>query len=182
MPVTKKLADLITWTRILFSLLVIWLGLWQGAAALPTVAWLLLIDWTGDIADGLLARRHALDRQTWIGVHDLQVDIFFAAGLLTYLAAAGYIPPIYATIYVLCWLLVFWRWGLQRSLGMLCQAPVYLTFVFIVMRHAQPWGWGILIWLLLVVLLTWPRFPQQVVPEFLQGMRDAWEKGRQRFS
>ncbi|GAB4150606.1 MAG: CDP-alcohol phosphatidyltransferase family protein [Candidatus Promineifilaceae bacterium] len=181
MPMTKKVADLITWSRILLTLLVIYLGVWWGPDALPAAACLLLTDWTGDLVDGVLARRHVFPHQTWIGLHDLQVDMFFALGLLVYLVGAGYLLPAFAVIYVLCWLLVFQRWGLHRSLGMLCQAPIYLTFFLVTAAHARPFAWAIALWILTVLIVTWPRFPQQIVPEFLNGMRDAWGKGRQRF-
>jgi hypothetical protein len=29
-----------------------------------------------------------------------------------------------------------------------------------------------------MIVITWPRFPREVVPGFLSGMRDAFEKYR----
>jgi hypothetical protein len=99
-------------------------------------------------------------------------------GLLIYLLAAGFVDLRIAGLYLLVWALVFWRWGVPRSLGMLIQAPIYGWLLWVAMRDApQVGGWAIA-YIVAVVVITWPKFPREVVPGFLSGMRDVLEKYR----
>jgi hypothetical protein len=173
MPDTKKLADAITGARLLLSAFYFWLGLSRGAAALPFAGWLLLANWTGDGVDGALARRSRPLRHTWIGDHDLQVDMSVAAGLLAFLIAAGLLPATWGAGYLLLWAVIFIALGLSRSLGMLAQAPVYGWFILTAIRHAPLVGWSLVAWIFVAVVVTWPRFPQEVVPGFLGGLREV---------
>jgi hypothetical protein len=176
----KQVADGITGARAVLALLFAWLGLTRGAAVLAPVGWLLLLNWTGDSVDGVIARRQRPFYHTWLGDHDLEVDIGAAAGLLVYLAAARFVPPLWAGAYVLLWLALFIVFGVPRSLGMLAQAPVYGWFVVMALRHAPAVGWAMVAWVVLAIAVTWPKFPQEVVPGFLGGMRglDAGQDGR----
>ncbi|MGB9521769.1 MAG: CDP-alcohol phosphatidyltransferase family protein, partial [Anaerolineales bacterium] len=99
MIVAKQIADLITFTRLAIGIFMIWLGIAQGADALPLVIWLMLTDWVGDFLDGNLARRSSRKYHTWIGDHDLFVDMSVAAGLLIYLIAAHLINPWIGWVY-----------------------------------------------------------------------------------
>jgi hypothetical protein len=173
MPDTKKVADAVTGARLLLSAFYIWLGLSHGGAALPLAGWLLLANWSGDSVDGALARRSRPPRHTWIGDHDLQVDMSVATGLLVFLIAAGLLPVIWGAAYLLLWAVIFMALGLSRSLGMLAQAPVYGWFILTAIRHAPLAGWSLVAWILVAVVVTWPRFPQEVVPGFLRGLRDG---------
>ncbi len=175
MPISKQLADLLTFTRAILSIFLALLGLLRGAAALPIAAWLMIVAWISDSLDGPLARRNPVRRQSWIGDHDLEVDMLAASGLLIYMAAAGFVSPLLASLYALLWGAVFWRWGILRSLGMLYQAPIYGWFLYTALTLAPAAGFWMVGWILAVVVITWPRFPKEVVPGFLAGMRDAWK-------
>jgi phosphatidylglycerophosphate synthase len=176
--VAKQIADMLTYSRGVLALLLVLLGLSQGDEGLPLAVYLLLLAWTSDALDGMFARRSGSRTSSWIGEHDLQVDIAVSCGLLIYMVAAGLIDRPSAGIYALFWLLIFWRWGVMRSLGMLMQAPVYGWFIWVAMRDASPIGQWLIVWVIGAVLLTWPRFPQEVVPGFLQGMQAAWQRVR----
>jgi hypothetical protein len=178
MLVAKPLADLITFTRAALSGVLIWLGISRGAEALPLVCWLMIADWMGDALDGPIARRSRVLVHTWIGDHDLEVDITVSFALLIYLLAAGYVDLRIAAVYLLIWALVFWRWGVPRSLGMLIQAPIYGWFLWVAMRDAPQAGGWVIGWIIAVIVVTWPKFPREVVPGFLSGMRDVVEKYR----
>lgn len=178
MLVAKQVADLITAGRAALGLLMVWLGLTQGQAALPLVCWLMIADWSGDMLDGPIARRSRLRYHTWIGDHDLEVDIGVSFGLLVLLLAAGYVDVRIATVYLIFWALVFWRWGVPRSLGMLIQAPIYGWLLWVGVRDAPQAGWWVIGFILTLTALTWPRFPREVVPGFLAGMREALHQYR----
>ncbi len=178
MLVAKQVADVITWARASLAVVLAWLGVAEGARALPLACWLMLVDWMGDLLDGPIARRSRAHYHTWIGEHDLQVDMAVAVGLLVYLVAGGLVDPRLAGVYVLVWALVFWRWGVPKSLGMLAQAPVYGWFLAVSVRDAPAAGLWLVGWILAVIVLTWPRFPREVIPGFLSGMRQVGEQYR----
>ena len=82
MIVAKQVADVITSLRALIAVFLIWLGEVQGAAGLPTAVWAMVADWLGDAIDGPIARRSRIKYSTWIGDHDLEVDMTVSVGLL----------------------------------------------------------------------------------------------------
>jgi cardiolipin synthase (CMP-forming) len=53
----------------------------------------LIAAWTSDVADGQVARRSRVQYASWIGDHDLEVNMLVACGLLVYLLAAGFVSP-----------------------------------------------------------------------------------------
>ena len=167
----KRLADLITGGRLFLGASLAWLGLARGAAALPTAVWLMLVNWSGDAVDGVIARSSRPYYHTWLGDHDLEVDMALAVALLAYLVGAAFVSPTIAILYLLGWLLFFWRVHLVRSLGMLAQAPVYGWFIWVAMREAPEAGRWLLVWIGLLIIVTWPRFPREVIPGFLSGLR-----------
>ncbi len=174
--VKKNIADAITFSRLLLSLCLIWLGIKFGVGALPWVVWIMIIAWTGDSLDGAIARHSGTIKQTWVGAHDLQFDMTIAAALLIYLALADSVPLAGTLFYLLVWAVIFWRFGLNSTLGKLFQAPVYGWFIVISIRDAPSSGLWILVWLVVAIILTWPRFPDQVIPEFIDGVAEMWQR------
>jgi len=170
--VAKQVADLITIARGLLLVVFPWLGITQGRASLPWAAVLLAADWTGDVLDGALAKRSGIQKQTWVGAHDLEIDMAVSLGLLIYLIITGTLNLPVALIYLLLWGAFFLRAGLPRSLGMLFQAPIYGWFLYVALRDATSMGLLLSAWVIAAVVVTWPRFPQEVIPGFLGGMRD----------
>jgi phosphatidylglycerophosphate synthase len=173
MLVAKQVADLLTILRVFLAGVFIWLGFTHGEAALPLAGWLLIASWTSDSLDGPLARRSSVRYRTWVGDHDLEIDMLVAAGLLVYMAAAGIVDQRVAALYLLIWILYFVRVGVPRSLGMLSQAPIYGWFIWTTLRQAPGTGWWLVGWILAMLVITWPKFPNEVIPGFLTGMRDA---------
>jgi cardiolipin synthase len=171
MPLVKRLADGLTLSRLVVAMALLWLGLQHGASALPAAGALMILSWASDVVDGGLARRSPIRVHTWIGDHDLEIDMSVSLGLLGYLLASGFVDARMGAGYVLAWGLVFWRWGIQRGPGMLFQAPIYGWFILVALRNAPPAGWAMVVWILCVLVVTWPRFPQEVIPGFLVEMR-----------
>ena len=75
--------------------------------------------------------------------------------------------------YALIFVLIFWYWGFERSLGMLVQAPIYGWFIWVSIQNDPLDGIWLVIWILAAVILTWPRFPNEIVPGFLTGMKEV---------
>jgi phosphatidylglycerophosphate synthase len=176
MLVAKQVADIITFSRGVMAFILAGLGLLVGKDALPMAAGLMIADWCGDMLDGPIARRSRVYYHTWIGDHDLEVDMTVSVGLLIYMLTAGYISWWVGAIYVLGWVVLFLRFGLQRSPGMLFQAPIYAWFIWITLRGVTALGWLMILLILTAVIVTWPRFSKEVVPGFLEGMRKAFKR------
>lgn len=173
---SKRLADLITWSRLASGGILAWLGVVAGPRGLPWAAWLLLLSWTGDSVDGPLARRQPHSPRTWIGEHDLEVDMLVAAGLFIYMTASGYVPGLVAGAYFAVWLAVFRYFGLQRPLEMLFQGPVYGWFIYIALGDSSRVGWWLVGWIGMAILFTWPKAVHEIVPGFLRGMANLERK------
>lgn len=172
MIVAKQIADIITAARGLVALVLIWLGSSQGADGLPIAVWLMLADWTGDAIDGPISRRSSIRYHTWIGDHDLEIDMSVSIGLLFYLLQAGYFSIWIVVGYLLLWGVYFWRQGgIPHAPGMLFQTPVYTWFAYLALRDAPQIGWLILVFIASVIVLTWPRFPKVIIPNFLNEIR-----------
>lgn len=173
MLVAKQVADFITVARALLAVFLAWLGFTQGAAGLPVAVWTMIIDWSGDALDGPIARRSRVFYHTWIGDHDLQIDMLVSAGLLVYMLAAGFVEVWVAGVYLLIWLLIFWRWGAASVLGMLFQAPIYGWFVWVALREVPAIGIWLIVWMAFALITTWPKFPKTIVPGFLGSMSEV---------
>jgi len=174
MIVAKQVADLMTVLRGMIAFGMAWIGWTKGIEGFSMAAWLLMASWTSDILDGALARRSSVRTQTWVGEHDLEFDILVSLGLIVFLLHAGFIGPLGAGCYLLVWGLIFWRWGFHKPLGMLLQAPIYAWFIWNTISRELLAGWFLLGWIILAVLLTWPRFPEEVIPGFLESMGAFW--------
>ncbi len=107
--VAKQVADLLTFTRGLLLIFFPWLAVTGGQESLSLAAMLLISNWTGDVFDGALARRSRIRYDSWIGDHDLEIDIAVALGLLIYTIATGYVQLTVGAIYILIWAMYFWR-------------------------------------------------------------------------
>jgi hypothetical protein len=172
MLVAKQVADLITWARALLGVWLPVIGISQGSRSLPLVVVLMIANWTADSIDGALARRSRIQYRTWIGDHDLQVDMLVSVGVLGYLAIASLILWQIIAIYILVWLVVFWRAGMLHVLGVLFQAPIYGGFIVLSIREVPQTGLWVVVWILAAIVVTWPKFPKVIIPTFLSDMRD----------
>lgn len=177
MPLGKQVADMLSSLRVCIAILLICVGVFVGVEALPIAAVLLLISWTSDSIDGPIARHSHFQSQTWIGDHDLEIDMSATLGLLIYMLAASYVEMWVGILYLLVWMLVFWRYGMLSGLGKAFQAPIYGWFIVIALRHAQPYGIALIGWILIALLITWPKFPESIIPDFLSGFKRIDDPG-----
>jgi phosphatidylglycerophosphate synthase len=168
----KQLADFITLLRALLGFSLVWLGLTEGEEGLQKAVLIMITAWTGDAIDGKIARRNKYHYHTWIGDHDLEIDMAVSCGLLVFLITSGFINVWIASLYVIFWSIIFWRWRNIKVLGMLSQAPIYGWFIWVALTRLPNIGIWILIWMVVALIITWPQFPQQVIPGFLDGFRE----------
>jgi hypothetical protein len=171
LPTGKQAADAITYARLALAFGLVGLGVTLGRNGLGLAAWLMIADWTGDYLDGVFARHSRVRARTWIGDHDLAVDMAVSIGLLVYLLLAGLVDFRLAGAYLVSWALLFWRWRVPQALGMLFQAPIYGWFIIRTLILAPAAGGWLVAWILAAIAITWPRFPKVVVPGFLRGMQ-----------
>lgn len=175
-PRTKQLADIITFSRAMLAPLVLWLGLSQGQEALSIVVALMIFNWTADSLDGPLARSNPTSEQSWIGERDLEIDMLVSASLLGYMISASLLSWPIAAVYVLVWLFYFYRRGVSRFTGIVFQAPIYGWFVFVALKESPQIGLWIVAWIILAIILTWPKFPKVIVPDFLSDLREVFRR------
>jgi hypothetical protein len=62
---------------------------------------------------------------------------------------------------------------------MLVQAPIYVYFLWVALRHAPQAGIWLLGLLAFVLLINWSHFIREVVPGFLKDMRNGAHPPRQ---
>lgn len=169
----KKVADGLTGLRLALSIILPVWGIFQGPRGLNGAAALVLVAWTTDAFDGPLARKSGVTEQTWVGRHDLIIDVLLAVGLLGYLCSAGVIHPLTALIYLLVWGVILWRYGcVTKPLGAAFQGLIYVWFGLVLLAQRLLVGRVMLLWVLANVCITWKRFFRRDVPHFLQGIRE----------
>jgi cardiolipin synthase (CMP-forming) len=170
----KRLADGLSMTRFLLALCLVWLGFSQGAAGLNLAVTVLLAAWLTDVVDGPLARSSGVKTQTWIGAHDIYIDVAMGTAATIYLQRAGFLDGRIAVAYLLIWAIIFWRLSsLLKTFGAIFQAPVYGWFIWTAMRHVPKVGLWLLLYVAVYVILAWNHLMRRGLPEFLQGLRDG---------
>ena len=66
---------------------------------------------------------------------------------------------------------MLWRFRSQE-LAWVVQAPPYAAMLFIALGYAPSYGLAMVAYLVVVIVATWPRFPQMTVPQFLSAMQN----------
>lgn len=176
--VAKQVADLITGARSLLVIVYGWLAVVHGAKALPAVVVLTITNWTLDSIDGPLARRSRVRYQTWIGDHDLEVDMVITVGLLFYLVGSQFLAWQLSVVYLLSFFLILWITDFHSEIGKLFQGPIYLVLVIVTLREVPEAALWMFIWMVAALIVTWPKFPKVIVPTFINGFREAWKRNR----
>lgn len=170
----KSIPDWLTASRALIALAI--LGLVPvGPPALRAVAFLLLLGWTTDMADGRLARRWEKD-PTWIGEHEFHIDMLMVLSSTVYLILTGLVPQALSTAYLVL--------GAIISLAVLHRGE-FLRFKAVTMLIAFPWtfipfvvayfrdpfaAYVGAVWMVAALVVDWRRF-LGVVGDFLSGAR-----------
>jgi len=89
----KRLADFLTFSRVIISLVILSLS-FVGQDAYMIVVVLVLIGAATDILDGRVARHYLVEhRESHLGKYDLEVDTFFILCTISYLSFSGIVIP-----------------------------------------------------------------------------------------
>jgi hypothetical protein len=167
----KSVADLITVLRGFMAFFLVWLGFEWGKRGLSTASYSMILCWIGDFIDGKIARMNNLSRHSWVGDHDIHIDMFVSMGLGVFMVGAGYVTKWVAICYVITWMILFWRIGLDRNLMMVFQAPIYTYFIWISLHEAQKAGCWIIIVIFIILTVNWRRFSEEIIPEFMRVIK-----------
>lgn len=168
---TRLLADLLTLSRVVLSLLIILLGTQAKFVTLPQVVLVVLVAWLTDLFDGPLARQDTHHPITIIGEHDAEADLTTSIGVTVYLALAGYIPAAGALIFllILTWV---WFWHSHQLAWPLYALPY--AFLLILALHETP-AYGRLMgtYILAMLVISWPRLNSEFLPEFFEAVQSV---------
>jgi hypothetical protein len=175
-PFTKQAADFITLSRAVLVPLFVWFGFAFGVDALPAVIWLMIYNWTADSLDGPLSRRSEVEIRSWIGDHDLEIDMLISTSLGVYLVASGLLSWQVSAIYFVIWMVCFLWAGLNHSMGVLYQAPIYIWFLYIAFREEPLVSLSMILWMFVAMIVTWPKFPKVIIPQFFGGFKQLFAR------
>ena len=59
---------------------------------------------------------------------------------------------------------------------MFFQSPIYLFLIIQALDHAPLAGWSIILTVMTMVIVTWPKFPKQILPDFFAGVQDTFRR------
>jgi phosphatidylglycerophosphate synthase len=167
----KKLADLLTGLRFILAALIAYTA-WTSApeGAIGTMVLLTLLAWTSDVLDGPLARAAPDHRPTWLGTHDLEVDLSLALALAGALAAWRGAPAALIAGVIVAGAI---GWLAFRSLAPvnLGMGLIYGLFMLMAWRADPMLGGIMLAWILAAALVFQARARAQVAG-FLRACRD----------
>jgi cardiolipin synthase (CMP-forming) len=166
----NQVADLITLSRCILALSLLWIGLVEGRAVLVRDIWILVLAWSTDIVDGQIARSLNASDRSWVGRNDVYVDMFFSVAVLVYLASTGFLPIEIMALYLLVWAALFLRWGIPTLFAQVFQNPIYAYFVYLTVKSSPSIAPWLLLWALVFMALFWRRL-FQLMQEILSTMR-----------
>jgi cardiolipin synthase len=170
----KRVADGLSLTRFFLALSLVWLGFSQGAAGLSLAVAVLLAAWITDVLDGPLARSSGVKTQTWIGSHDLHIDVAMSTAALIYLNRAGFVDGRVVAAYLFVWAIIFWRLSnLPKSFGALFQAPIYAWFIWTSLQQAPEAGRWLVLYVVVYVASGWKLLIHRLIPEFFRGVQEG---------
>ncbi len=171
---SKRVADLLTGLRALVAAALILLGLRGDQRSFPLAAFLMLVSWTSDYLDGTLARLNPKVLRSWLGDHDLIVDVTAAAALLVYLAGTQFAPASWAIAYLVLCLFLFVRYGFKKTTAFIAQVPMYIYFVWLASARAPFATWWVAGLVAFLLIFEWRRITQILLPELLNGIADTF--------
>jgi len=147
LPAKKRIADLLTASRLVLAVMVMVLMSTSGRGALETVLVLVLIGWTTDVFDGRLARSLETPSRTWIGDNDLAVDLVLDVAGFIFFIACGFVPVVISLVYLLIACVVC-SFKPNRDIITIFEIPVLALHPIIALAKAPFIGIMYVVWLL----------------------------------
>jgi phosphatidylglycerophosphate synthase len=153
------IADLLTLSRVVAAVILLWLGLTKGASALPAATLVVVVGWTTDQLDGRFARRSPTPSR--LKDSDFYVDLIFYAGILAYLALARFLPAWFVAGFVILngavWLLTR-----RKAVVILCLRIIDVVCGVIIFTAAPVIGAILLLWLIVLGVVYRRRLAERV--------------------
>ncbi|MBU1670870.1 MAG: CDP-alcohol phosphatidyltransferase family protein [Actinobacteria bacterium] len=155
-PARKRVADMLTASRLVIALAVITVGLLFGREAVGIVLMLILIGWTTDVVDGQLARSLETPVQSRIGDNDLAVDLVLDLAGYIYFIACGFLAPVWSLGYLLaaCIIVSFVR---TRRIILILEMPLLMITPIIAFTQLNWVSIIYVAWLLGILAYNWSR-------------------------
>lgn len=155
----KRLADVLTFSRLIAGFALVIMGLiWGRQALVPAVA-LGLLAWSTDSVDGALARRDPNWHPTWVGEQDITFDAALALGILAYFVLSGLFPARFALGWVAVWAVLF-ICTRERAVLLLGLGGVDGMTLWALFRANADLGWIVILWMVVVGFMDRRRFRQ----------------------
>lgn len=174
MLLLKTIANTLTVFRFLIGFIIAFIISTQKKSGLRSAIFWLITAWLTDILDGFLARTSKAP-EDWIGKHDLYADMTVSAGVLYYLTSSGFVSIKFTISFLIISIILLWRFR-SKSIADGIQAVPYGLMIYTSFKYQPFYGYLIIIYLLLIILITWPRFPKEKVPEFINGIKELFKK------
>lgn len=132
------LADLLTLLRVVVAIWLVWIGLTQGATALPQAVLVALAAWLSDALDGPLARRSR--QPTLLGRYDFVADVLLTWSALLYITLSGFLPIWLTVVYTILTTVAVIAFQ-RKAVMVLFMRPVDLTCGLVALTRAPEAGW-----------------------------------------
>lgn len=166
------LADLLTTSRVVIVLYILYVGLAQGEDRLLLVAALTALAWITDVLDGIFARR--AESPTRLGRFDLVADLGLALVLSTCMIIWDFVPLIPA---IVIWAIAGAAAGFTQGQAplQLAMGLVYTALIITLVRIHPFWGWALVIGLGSLAVINRRRF-LQLASAFLDQIAHIFSK------
>lgn len=174
MSFLKTIANTLTIFRFFIGFIIAFIGNTQKKLGLKAVIIWLLTAWLTDILDGFLARASKAP-EDWIGKHDLYADMTVSLGVLYYLTYSGFISIKFTFLFLIISMILLWYFK-SKSLADGIQAIPYGLIIYTSFKNEPFYGFLIVVYLIFLIIITWPRFPKEKVPEFINGIKELFKK------
>ena len=170
------IADLLTFSRVIVSVWLVWLGITQGASTLPQAVIVTLFAWVGDSLDGWLARRAR--RPTLLGKYDFPVDVLLTWSALVYVTLCGFLPAWLTALYTL--LAGIAVVALQRkAIMVLFMRPIDLTCGVVILTEVPGARWVVAATLAGLAVAQRRRLRDRI-PRWVRDMKEILSSLRRR--
>ncbi len=171
----KLVADILTTLRFFIGLYIVRFSTLEPNEGIPLASSFLWIAWVTDLLDGPISRLDPRKAQKFIGKHDLTADVTVSLGCWLFLTFSNLISPFIGFGYILLGMFLLWYFK-SEYLAWAFQAPPYGMMILFALKYAPTYGMFLIVWIIIVVIVTWPRFPKYTLPEFLGGMKALFKR------
>jgi hypothetical protein len=166
--VGRRLAGILTVSRVLVSIGLAGLGVVLGAESLPAAIPLVILCWLADLIDGPLACQARGSPGWWVGQRDAGANPATALGIVAYLLFSDYLTPWLGTTLMLVLLLV-WLLHPDHLAWPFYIAP-YLVLGVATFQEAPLIGWLVIPYLLASLAVRWSRSQSQFLVDGCQKL------------